>query len=162
MTAARIATVVSAAAVASAAAAISYQSPRRLVVLGAALGAFGFALMVLVDPIVESIGVATAVPAFGIGMAARLTGVRVQVPTVLITVPAIIPLLPGLAVFQGLLALVQNDPLKGIAALVQAASISIALAAGVLLGQFIGGRLTHRPGFTGTFLREGFGIHSRS
>jgi len=57
-----------------------------------------------------------------------------------------VPLLPGLAVYQGLLALSENDPQTGLASLVRAMAIAIALAAGVLLGQLLGGRLMHTPG----------------
>jgi uncharacterized membrane protein YjjP (DUF1212 family) len=131
-----------AAAVASTAAAVTYQSPKRLVLVGGLNGGLGLALLTLADPWVSSPGALTAIPAVGIGIASRLIGARMQVPTVLVTVPAIVPLLPGLAVYQGLLALSQHDdPAQGIGYLVEAASVAIALAAGVLLGQMIGGRL---------------------
>ena len=135
-------TAVLAAAVASIAAAVTYQSPKRLVLVGGLIGAFGILLSTIADPWITSPGALTAIPAVAIGIASRLIGVRMKVPTVLVTVPAIIPLLPGLAVYQGLLILSQDDdPTKGIGYLVEAASIAIALAAGVLLGQSIGARL---------------------
>jgi uncharacterized membrane protein YjjP (DUF1212 family) len=142
-----------AAAVAAAAAALTYQSPWRLAVVGglvAGLGILIFAGMEQVvapeseDLIARSPGAAasaTAVPAIAIGLASRWFGVRLKVPPVLVTVPGIVPLLPGLAVYQGLLSLSENDPQAGLQSLVRAMAIAIALAAGVLLGQLVAGRL---------------------
>ncbi|MEO8328557.1 MAG: threonine/serine exporter family protein, partial [Candidatus Nanopelagicales bacterium] len=133
---------VAAAAVASVAAAVTYQSPKRLILIGGLMGALGILLFNLADQWIASPGALTAIPAVAIGIGSRLIGIRMHVPTVLVTVPAIVPLLPGLAVYQGLLALTQDDdPTKGIGFLVEAASIAIALAAGVLLGQMIGARI---------------------
>lgn len=137
-----------AAGVAAIAAAITYQSPWRLAIVGGLIAGLGFVVFLTVSEWVDSPGAATAVPAIAIGVASRFFGARLRVPSVLVTVPGIIPLLPGLAVYQGLLALSQGDPDKGIASLVEAASIAIALAAGVLLGQLIGGRLMHSPGLS--------------
>ncbi|MEO8107233.1 MAG: threonine/serine exporter family protein [Actinomycetes bacterium] len=67
----------------------------------------------------------------------------------LLTAAGIIPLLPGLAVYQGLLALSRGEPKEGIPSLVEAATIAIALAAGVLLGQLLAGRLLHEPNHPG-------------
>ncbi len=79
----------------------------------------------------------TAVPAIVIGFASRWFGVRMKVPPVLVTVPGIVPLLPGLAVYQGLLALSKNDPQDRLASLVRRTAffITTALTVGVLLGR---------------------------
>ncbi len=140
-----------AAAVAAAAAGITYQSPARLAVVGGGIAGLG----ILVGGALSSLGVfddnpgaTTAVAAIAIGFASRLFGARLHVPPVLLTAVGIIPLLPGLAVYSGLLALSRGEPDdldQGIASLVEAATIAIALAAGVLLGQLIAGRLLHVP-----------------
>jgi uncharacterized membrane protein YjjP (DUF1212 family) len=137
-----------AAGIAALAAAITYQSPWRLAIVGGVIAALGFVVFLTVSEWLDSPGAATAVPAIAIGVASRYFGARMRVPPVLVTVPGIIPLLPGLAVYQGLYDLSQDQPDKGIASLVEAASIAIALAAGVLLGQLIGGRLMHTPGLS--------------
>lgn len=144
-----LSTVLIAAAVAAAAAAVTYQSPWRLALVGGLVAGLGYAIHLGTIEIFSSsgaAGAATAIPAVVIGLASRLFGARLKVPPVLVTVPGIIPLLPGLAVYQGLLALSEDKPdQEGIASLVEAATIAIALAAGVLLGQLIGGRLLHVP-----------------
>ncbi len=146
-----------AAAVAASAAALTYQSPWRLAVVGGLVAGLGILIFVGMEQLIvnpdastpRSPGTSaavTAVPAIVIGLASRWFGVRMKVPPVLVTVPGIVPLLPGLAVYQGLLALSENDPQTGLASLVRAMAIAIALAAGVLLGQLLGGRLMHTPG----------------
>jgi len=138
-TAGTVTVVALAAAVASVAAAVSYQSPRRLALVAGVIGSLGVVVLAGVEQQIASPGASTVIPAVVIGLASRLIGSRLRVPTVLVTVPAIIPLLPGLALYQGLFFVTQSEPAKGIASLVEAVSIALALAAGVLLGQLVGG-----------------------
>jgi uncharacterized membrane protein YjjP (DUF1212 family) len=133
-----------AAGVASIAASVTYQSPRRLALVAGTVGSLGVLVLAAVEPLITSPGASTAIPAVVIGLASKLIGARLRVPTVLVTVPAIIPLLPGLALYQGLLFVTKNEPTKGIASLVEAVSIALALAAGVLLGQIVGRRPARR------------------
>jgi uncharacterized membrane protein YjjB (DUF3815 family) len=150
-----ITTAVVAASIAAAAAAITYQSPARLAIVGGALAGLGIFVYGTVSTVIPSpdattadattAGATTAAAAIVIGFGSRLLGARLHVPPVLLTAAGIIPLLPGLAVYQGLLALSRNDPQTGIPSLVEAATIAIALAAGVLLGQLVAGRLLRVP-----------------
>lgn len=145
---ATITTAAIAGAVAAAAASITYQSPARLVVAGGALaglGIFVYGTVSTLDDFSGSPGATTAAAAIVIGFASRLLGARLHVPPVLLTAAGIIPLLPGLAVYNGLLDISSDTPDKGIASLVGAVTIAIALAAGVLLGQLVAGRLLRRP-----------------
>jgi uncharacterized membrane protein YjjB (DUF3815 family) len=138
-TAVSVLVAVLAAAAAAFAAALTYQSPKRLALVAGLMGSLGILVLTGVEQFISSPGTATAVPAIVIGLASRLIGTRLRVPAVLVTVPAIVPLLPGLALYQGLLFITQNDQSRGIASLVEAFSVALALAAGVLLGQIIGG-----------------------
>lgn len=68
---------------------------------------------------------------------------RLHVPSIAVTTAAIVPLVPGYAVFRGLLELVESDGTAGSlvlagATLIGAASIGIALASGASLGLFLG------------------------
>lgn len=86
---------------------------------------------------------ASAVGALLASFAGILVARRLHVPSVAVTTAAIVPLVPGLAVFRGLLGLMQSDGtaeglLVGIGPLVLAASIGIALAAGASLGLYLG------------------------
>ncbi|WP_309066623.1 threonine/serine ThrE exporter family protein [Microbacterium sp.] len=86
---------------------------------------------------------ASAVGALLASFAGILVARRLHVPSVAVTTAAIVPLVPGLAVFRGLLGLMQSDGtaegiLVGVGPLVLAASIGIALAAGASLGLYLG------------------------
>lgn len=68
---------------------------------------------------------------------------RLHVPSVAVTTAAIVPLVPGAAVFRGLLGLVNSDGTgvgmtDGAGALVLAATIGIGLAVGASLGLYLG------------------------
>lgn len=67
---------------------------------------------------------------------------NLHVPSVAVTTAAIVPLVPGGAVFYGLLGMVHADPASaaggGTASLVLAASVGVGLAAGASLGIYLG------------------------
>ncbi|MFL6288631.1 MAG: threonine/serine exporter ThrE family protein [Actinomycetes bacterium] len=148
-----------AACIAAVFAAVTYQSPMRLALTGGALAGIGYFVYLwtsgqidVADPNAATPGVATAGPAVATGVAALLIGFlsgvlarRLRIPPVQLTAAGIIPLLPGLAVYEGLLSLSRNAVDKGLASLVEATAVAIALAAGVLLGQLVAGRLMQSP-----------------
>ncbi|GLJ60781.1 MULTISPECIES: threonine/serine exporter family protein [Microbacterium] len=84
--------------------------------------------------------------AFAASLVGALIAQRLHVPSVAVTTAAIVPLVPGSAVFRGLLGMVEagDDTARLIVAtqaLVTAGMIGIALAAGATLGLFIGSPL---------------------
>ena len=91
-------------------------------------------------------GLVGAGPAVGAGVAAVVVGFcgealgdRLGVPALLVAVCGIVPLLPGLAIYRGLFAVVVDGDLPGgTARLVGAAAVGLALAAGVVLGRYLG------------------------
>ena len=83
-----------------------------------------------------SVGVA----AFGVGLVSFAVSGRLRVPPLVVVVPAIVPMLPGLSIYKGLSLLGATDnpaPAQGMLALVTAGSIAIALASGVILGEYV-------------------------
>ena len=134
-----------AAAVAAASAATTYQSPARLVLAGALIAGLAMLVYDWSRDWTTTAGVAVAAPAVVIGFMGGTLAGRFKVPPVLITAAGIVPLLPGLSVYQGLLALSKEDIPEGLRSLVEASTIAIALAAGVLLGQLLAGRLMRSP-----------------
>jgi uncharacterized membrane protein YjjP (DUF1212 family) len=85
-------------------------------------------------------------PAAAAGLAAVVVGFcgaaltqRLRVPPLLVPVCGIVPLLPGLAIYHGLFAIVvEGDLENGVGVLVRAAALGFALAAGVTLGEYLG------------------------
>jgi uncharacterized membrane protein YjjB (DUF3815 family) len=83
--------------------------------------------------------VASGIAAVAIGFCGELLTERLRIPPMLVAVCGIVPLLPGLAIYQGLFAIVvEADIQGGLAALVGASAVGLALAAGVALGEYLG------------------------
>jgi uncharacterized membrane protein YjjB (DUF3815 family) len=83
--------------------------------------------------------VASAIAAVVIGFSGELLTERLRIPPLLVAVCGIVPLLPGLAVYEGLFAVVVGADIQGGAeALVGALAIGLGLASGVTLGEYLG------------------------
>ena len=70
-----------------------------------------------------------------VGVVSYSVAGRVRVPPLVILVSAIVPLLPGLSIYRGLSLLSEGD--DGILSMVSAAAIAIALASGVIFGEYL-------------------------
>ena len=83
--------------------------------------------------------VASAVAAGVVGFCGEALTDRLRISPLLVAVCGIVPLLPGLAIYRGLFAIVVEADLSGgLGALVGALAIGLALAAGVSLGEYLG------------------------
>ena len=84
-------------------------------------------------------GAAVSAAAFFIGLVAYAVAGRVRVPPLVVAVPAIVPFLPGLSIYRGLTFLADGGFFvsQGILALMTAISVAIALASGVILGEYV-------------------------
>src|SRR6185295_15612602 len=76
-----------------------------------------------------------AVAAVTIGAVCYLVAGRFRVPPLVVVVPAIVPLLPGLDIYKGLALFAEGQ--DGILPLASALGTAFALAAGVILGQYL-------------------------
>lgn len=114
----------------------------RLVTVSAVLGAIAALThaMVLTTDLNEA--AASAVAALVASFVGVMIAHNLHVPSVAVTTAAIVPLVPGGAVFYGLLGVVHADPTAapgaGAASLVLAASVGIGLASGASLGIYLG------------------------
>ena len=70
-----------------------------------------------------------------IGLVSYAVAGRVRVPPLVVVVSAIVPLLPGLSIYRGLSLLSAGG--NGVLSLITAAAIAIALAAGVIFGEYV-------------------------
>ncbi|HET7387326.1 MAG TPA: threonine/serine exporter family protein [Nocardioidaceae bacterium] len=80
---------------------------------------------------------ASAIAAVVIGVVSYSVAGRVRVPPLVVVVSAIVPLLPGLSIYKGLSLLGSGGNGNGVLSLITAAAIAIALASGVILGEYI-------------------------
>lgn len=113
----------------------SYAKPRAALVV-AMVGALAFTLFSLLRTIGMGPAVSSGVAALAVGALAEIVGSRVRVPALIVSICGIVPLLPGLAIYRAMSALVENTGV-GMEQLLGAVSIGLALAAGVALGEFI-------------------------
>jgi len=122
------------AALAAAAYAYASNAPGRALGVVAMLAGLGQAAWLLVDHADLGATFASGSAAVVIGLASAVAG-RFRLPPLVIVVPAIVPLLPRLAIYRGLALLAEGQ--DGITKLMAAAGTAIALAAGVILGQYL-------------------------
>ncbi|MCV2395201.1 threonine/serine exporter family protein [Actinotalea sp. M2MS4P-6] len=121
----------------------SYARLRAAAVAGAAGGAAWLIYLGLRDANVGA-AVASAGAALIVGFAAEWFAPRLRVPAIVTSACAIIPLLPGLAIYRGLFLVVEADSLSdGVTVLLGAATVGLGLAAGVTLGELIASSVRH-------------------
>jgi uncharacterized membrane protein YjjB (DUF3815 family) len=117
----------------------TYAALRTLVPIGL-LGAAAIAISETVALHDFARAWATGIAAFVVGLFSFTVSGRLRVPPLVVVVPAVVPMLPGLTIYKGLSLLGATDhpaPAAGLLAMVTAASIAIALAAGVILGEYV-------------------------
>lgn len=116
----------------------SYGRPRAVAV-AVGSGALAWAVAAGADLLGSGPAVSAAAAAAVVGFCGEALGDRLRVPALLVAVCGIVPLLPGLAIYRGLFAVVvDGDVPRGAAGLVGAAAVGLALAAGVVLGRYLG------------------------
>ena len=123
------------AAVAAAAFAYASYAPLRALVAVALVGAVGQGVLLAVASSEVGRTWGSAAAAVTIGAVCYLVAGRFNVPPLVVVVPAIVPLLPGLDVYRGLALLA--DGKDGVLQLASALATALALAAGVILGQYL-------------------------
>ncbi len=123
-------------AVAAAAFALSTYAPNRAVLPIAAVAGGATAIYVALNEPDVSPAWPSGVAAFVIGLVGYGVARRINVPPLVVVVPTIVPLLPGLSIYRGLSQLAENN-FVGIIALIAAVASAVALASGVILGEYI-------------------------
>ena len=119
----------------------------RIVVISAALSFVAWAGFVAASALGFDTAAASGAGAFLGSVLGIVIAFRLHVPSVAITIAAILPMVPGAAVFRGLLTIVESgdDPtllLAGAVTLAAAATVGVSLAVGASLGIYLGQPLT--------------------
>ena len=116
----------------------SHARPRAICFAGSA-GALSWATSWAAAELGSGPAVAGGLAAVVVGFCGAVLTERLRIPPMLIPVCGIVPLLPGLAIYRGLFAIVvEGDLQTGLGGLVRAAAVGLALAAGVTLGEYLG------------------------
>ena len=79
---------------------------------------------------------ASGASAIGVGLLAAVAARIVRTPPLVIVVTALVPLVPGLSLFRGLLQLSEGN-ITGLLSLLTAGAVAMALAAGAILAQYL-------------------------
>ncbi|TNM46159.1 threonine/serine exporter family protein, partial [Nocardioides albidus] len=126
--------------IAAAAFAFASYAPLRTLLPVGVLGGLALAATEAMDEAGFGRTFAVGLSAFAIGLFGYTVGRRFRVPPLVVVVSAVVPLLPGLSIYRGLFLLGQDGgrlAAEGLLAMVTAASIAIALASGVILGEYV-------------------------
>ena len=123
------------AALAAAAFSFACNAPVRTAVAAGVVAAFGQAVFRAVEGRALGETWAAALAAVVIGVISHVIAGRLRAPPLVLIVPAVVPLLPGLAIYRGLALLAEGE--DGVLQLASAGATAIALAAGVVLGQYL-------------------------
>jgi uncharacterized membrane protein YjjP (DUF1212 family) len=126
---------VAGAALAAAGFAIASYAPGRALVAVALVAGLGQGVLLAVETTPAGRTWSSAAAAVAIGGVCFLVSGRFRVPPLVVVVPAIVPLLPGLDIYRGLALL--SDGKDGVFQLAAAFATALALAAGVILGQYL-------------------------
>ncbi|MEJ1155049.1 threonine/serine exporter family protein [Microbacterium marmarense] len=115
----------------------------RIIVVSAVLSLIAWLGYLASSAIGFDAATAAGIGAFAGSVVGIMVAYRLHVPSVAITTAAILPLVPGAAVFRGLLTIVEANAtpeliLTGFGILVGAAVVGIALAVGASLGIYVG------------------------
>lgn len=112
-------------------------APLRALLPVAVIGAAGSLVFTLMTRAEFGSAWATATAAFAVGLGSYSLGRRSGVPPLVVVVSGTVPLLPGLTIYKGLYELTALGNLIGIVSLATAVAISIAIASGVILGEYV-------------------------
>lgn len=117
--------------------ALSSYSRWRASFVAAIGGAAAWAIFVLSRDLGLGASTASGLAALLVGAVADVSANRLKVPRLVIATSGVVPLLPGLSIYQGMYILVNDSPVEGITTLFGAATTGLALAAGVALGGIV-------------------------
>jgi uncharacterized membrane protein YjjB (DUF3815 family) len=131
-------------ALAAAAFAFASYAPLRSLIAVALVAAIGQGALLAVNSSEVGRTWGSAVAAITIGSVCFLVAGRFRVPPLVVVVPAIVPLLPGLEIYRGLALFAEGK--DGVLELAAALATALALAAGVILGQYIAQPLKREAG----------------
>ena len=126
--------VVAGAAICAGAFAFSSYAPLRSLLPIALIAGVASLVLGLVEELGFSRAWSAAVAALFVGLVSYSAAGRVRVPPLVVVVSAIVPMLPGLSIYRGLSLLAAGG--NGILSLMGAAAIAIALASGVIFGEY--------------------------
>jgi uncharacterized membrane protein YjjP (DUF1212 family) len=122
--------------IAAAGFAVASYAPSRAILPIGAVGVLGAAVYRTLGLVDVGVAWASALAAIVIGVVAYSVAGRFRIPSLIVVVSGIVPLLPGLSIYRGLF-LLSEGVTQGLVSLATALAIAVALASGVILGEYV-------------------------
>ncbi|MBG6239164.1 uncharacterized membrane protein YjjP (DUF1212 family) [Mycetocola sp. CAN_C7] len=116
--------------------ALAVEVPPRAIWAVSALGIVAYLVFSTAQAAGFGVAWAAAAAALVVGVLSAVASRVVRTPPLPLVVSALVPLVPGLILFRGLLEL-SDGSIDGLLSMLEAASVAVALAAGALLGQYL-------------------------
>lgn len=114
--------------------AILFQSPRKILITDGLIGAVGWIVFIaLRDCFDYSSFYANFFGAVALSVLSEISARIFKKPATVFVIPGIIPLVPGLGIYKGMFAVINNDYGGGMSILLTAITDSCAIAVGVML-----------------------------
>ena len=126
-----------AAGVGAAGFAVASYATVRATLLSVAVGSMGMLIYQVITITGFGVVVGSALAACFMGLTGGILARIASVPPLVVTIAGIVPFLPGLSVYRGLSALTSDQAGIGLGLMFQALAIAVALAAGVVFGEWL-------------------------
>lgn len=114
--------------------AVLFQAPKKIVVIGGFIGAVGWVVFIYLR---HEMGYTSFTSNFcatlSLALASELSSRIFKQPVTVFVIPGIVPLVPGLGIYQGMFAIINNDYNDGTSLLLTAMTDSVAIAIGIML-----------------------------
>lgn len=122
------------ACIATMAFAVLFQAPKKIVLIDGVIGAIGWVVFIYLR---HDLGYTSFVSNFcatiSLALASELSSRIFKQPVTVFVIPGIVPLVPGLGIYQGMFAIINNEYNNGTSILLTAMTDSVAIAIGVML-----------------------------
>ena len=114
--------------------AVLFQSPKKILLTDGLIGAVGWVVFIsLRDQMGYSSFYANFFGTLALALLSELSARIFKQPATVFVIPGIIPLVPGLGIYKGMFAVINNDYNGGMSILLTAITDSCAIAVGVML-----------------------------
>lgn len=114
--------------------AVLFQSPKKILLTDGLIGAVGWVVFIsLRDQMGYSSVYANFFGTLALALLSELSARIFKQPATVFVIPGIIPLVPGLGIYKGMFAVINNDYNGGMSILLTAITDSCAIAVGVML-----------------------------
>lgn len=117
--------------------AIGMHAPLGTLPVITGLGGFGYLMFLSLTSVLDSQSLARAAAATTVGACGQIYAAHRGYPALVLAVPLITPMLPGMGIYSALLQFTAGEQSMGATTLLTAVTGGLALALGIVLGQFL-------------------------